>query len=227
MNKNVFMNELAKYLYDLPEWERNDILLDYEEHFSIGFESGRSEEEIANALGNPKVLAKQIKSNYANIQKSNNNYSNNNSTNNNNYNNYNNYNGYDNNSYNSNPCYNSYRKNTNIVSKFIITCGLFFLNVMVVPLLVALGGVVISLFAASISLSISGLAALLSPAIHSFAPTFVSLGGLSYSTCVFLGITIIGLGALCTIGCVSLSKAFIKLIRKYFKWNMNVIRGEL
>lgn len=227
MNKNMFMNELAKYLYDLPEWEKDDILLDYEEHFSIGVESGRSEEEIANALGNPKVLAKQIKSNYANVQKSNNHYSDNNSNNSNNYSNYNNYNDYENNNCNSNPYYNNYRKNSSLISKLFLACGLFFLNIIVIPLLIGLGGGIIGLFGGSIGIFIGGLGASLGPALQSVFPTFVSLGGLSYITCIFLGIAFMALGALCLIGCIYLTKAFLKVIIKYLHWNVKILRGEL
>lgn len=64
MNKDEYIEKLSKLLKKLPKEEREDILWDYEEHFMIGLEKGRSEEEISKALGNPKTLAKQIKTEY-------------------------------------------------------------------------------------------------------------------------------------------------------------------
>lgn len=64
MNKDEYIGKLTKLLRKLPKEEREDIISDYEEHFAIGMEKGRSEEEISKALGNPKTLAKQIKAEY-------------------------------------------------------------------------------------------------------------------------------------------------------------------
>jgi len=59
MNKKEFLGRLSELIKDIPEEEKNDILFDYEEHFRIGLEKGRKEEEIAASLGDPKVIAKQ------------------------------------------------------------------------------------------------------------------------------------------------------------------------
>ncbi len=61
MNKEEYLKKLAELLKDLPQEEREDILFDYEEHFNIGMEKGRAEDEISKALGDPKSVAKQIK----------------------------------------------------------------------------------------------------------------------------------------------------------------------
>ena len=59
MNKKEFLGRLSELIKDIPEEEKKDILFDYEEHFRIGLEKGRKEEEIAVSLGDPKVIAKQ------------------------------------------------------------------------------------------------------------------------------------------------------------------------
>jgi len=59
MNKKEFLGRLSELINDIPEEEKKDILFDYEEHFRIGLEKGRKEEEIAASLGDPKVIAKQ------------------------------------------------------------------------------------------------------------------------------------------------------------------------
>jgi uncharacterized membrane protein len=64
MNKEDYLKKLTRLIKKLPKEDREDILLDYEEHFRIGIEKGRSEEEISKALGNPETVAKQIKAEY-------------------------------------------------------------------------------------------------------------------------------------------------------------------
>ena len=59
MNKKEFLGRLSELIKDIPGEEKKDILFDYEEHFRIGLEKGRKEEEIAASLGDPKVIAKQ------------------------------------------------------------------------------------------------------------------------------------------------------------------------
>ena len=61
MNKKEYLEQLSKLLRTLPKEDREDIISDYQEHFAIGLEKGRTEEEISRALGNPKNVAKQIK----------------------------------------------------------------------------------------------------------------------------------------------------------------------
>lgn len=64
MSKSDFLKELSSLLSNLPSDERQEILFDYEEHFSIGTEEGKTEEEIISSLGTPKAIAKQYTANY-------------------------------------------------------------------------------------------------------------------------------------------------------------------
>ncbi|MGB9978757.1 HAAS signaling domain-containing protein [Methanobacterium sp.] len=64
MNKEEYLKKLARLVKKLPEEDREDLMLDYEEHFRIGVENGRTEEEISEALGDPENVAKQIKADY-------------------------------------------------------------------------------------------------------------------------------------------------------------------
>ena len=64
MKQTEFLKQLEKNLKNIPQSERKDILSDYQEHFEDGIASGRSESELAEALGNPKVLGKQLTANY-------------------------------------------------------------------------------------------------------------------------------------------------------------------
>ena len=60
MNKHDFMNQLYALLSPLNENERRDIMRDFEEHFAVGAEKGKSEEQICRELGTPRQCASQF-----------------------------------------------------------------------------------------------------------------------------------------------------------------------
>lgn len=60
MNKNEFMATVTLSIKKMPEEEKQDILYDFEEYFQEGLLQGRTEEDIAASLGNPKTLIKQM-----------------------------------------------------------------------------------------------------------------------------------------------------------------------
>ncbi|QUI21012.1 DUF1700 domain-containing protein [Vallitalea pronyensis] len=59
MNKNEYLSKLDALLTVLTYDERKDIMYDYEEHFKAGLADGKTEEDIANELGDPQTLAAQ------------------------------------------------------------------------------------------------------------------------------------------------------------------------
>lgn len=59
MNKRDYLDLLRYYLRDLPPVVVDDIVYDYEEHFSAGIENGKTEEQIADELGSPDDIAKE------------------------------------------------------------------------------------------------------------------------------------------------------------------------
>jgi uncharacterized membrane protein len=65
MNKQEFINKLSNALGNMTYEEKNDILYDYEEHFRIAIEKGKTEEEAAENLGNPEAIAKYYRANAA------------------------------------------------------------------------------------------------------------------------------------------------------------------
>ncbi|MCX7708460.1 MAG: DUF1700 domain-containing protein [Clostridia bacterium] len=65
MNKHEFLTTLKNNLASMPEAEKGEILYDYEEHFRIGQEDGKSEEEIAASLGDPRFIARQFKADFS------------------------------------------------------------------------------------------------------------------------------------------------------------------
>ncbi|MEK3889100.1 HAAS signaling domain-containing protein [Bacillus sp. FSL K6-3431] len=60
MNKYQFLKILDSSLNKLSAADRLDILQDFEEHFAMGMEEGKSEEEIADSLGSPQHIAKEL-----------------------------------------------------------------------------------------------------------------------------------------------------------------------
>ena len=64
MTKAEFLQTLERELHKLNEHERKEILYNFEKHFAAGFEEGKTEDEIAQELGNPKMIAKEILADY-------------------------------------------------------------------------------------------------------------------------------------------------------------------
>ncbi|WP_141432116.1 HAAS signaling domain-containing protein [Bacillus sp. 03113] len=64
MTREQFLKQLNSSLNRLSAEERQDILLDYEEHFTIGLEEGKTEKEIADSLGSPNQIAKELLASY-------------------------------------------------------------------------------------------------------------------------------------------------------------------
>lgn len=61
MNREDFLYQLRRGLGGLPPSEIDDILSDYQTYFADGEAAGRSEEEIAKALGDPWRLARELR----------------------------------------------------------------------------------------------------------------------------------------------------------------------
>ncbi|WP_297812041.1 DUF4097 family beta strand repeat-containing protein [uncultured Finegoldia sp.] len=61
MNKEQFMELLDYYFRNVDETTYSEIKNDYEEHFKIGLENGKTEEEISKELGNPREIFNECK----------------------------------------------------------------------------------------------------------------------------------------------------------------------
>lgn len=64
MNKDQFLTKLNALLKKIPPEERKDMLQDFEEHFAIGLEEGKTEEQIAKSLGSPQQIARDLIATY-------------------------------------------------------------------------------------------------------------------------------------------------------------------
>jgi uncharacterized membrane protein len=61
MTRQAFMARLREGLRGLPPSAVADIVADYENHFTEGAAAGRSEEDVAAALGDPGRLARELR----------------------------------------------------------------------------------------------------------------------------------------------------------------------
>ena len=61
MNKTEYLNRLSNELGHMPYGDVKDIIRSIEEHFEEGVGEGRTEDEIAASLGDPKDLAAEFK----------------------------------------------------------------------------------------------------------------------------------------------------------------------
>lgn len=190
MNKREFLDLLRYYLRSYPANIINDMVSDYEEHFRIGIENGKSEEEISKELGSPKDIAEEFfehelppkqsapQSFAGNTAQSNPNMG------------------------NANPMNSMPRKKTGFPIWLIVLAiaGLVVLFPPIfgigVALLVSFVAIMVSLFATVLALGISGVASLIGWAFPVF--DLVTFYGISLHpvTSVFLGLFLISLAIL-------------------------------
>ncbi len=64
MNKIEYLNALKEALKDTEESVMEEIVSDYEEHFQVGIQKGKSEEQICEELGSINDLVEEIKEVY-------------------------------------------------------------------------------------------------------------------------------------------------------------------
>jgi uncharacterized membrane protein len=61
MNRSQFLSALRQGLSGLPAEEVDEIISDYDAHFTEGLAAGRSEESVAAALGHPARLVRELR----------------------------------------------------------------------------------------------------------------------------------------------------------------------
>ena len=61
MTRHQFMDRLRAGLRGLPVSTVSDIVADYDAHFAEGAAAGRSEDQVAEALGDPHRLARELR----------------------------------------------------------------------------------------------------------------------------------------------------------------------
>jgi uncharacterized membrane protein len=206
MNRDEFLKTLETSLTAFNQEEKKDILYDYEEHFRIGLQNGKTDDELINELGSPADIAKQYNLNNEPEKGKFNSYA------------------------ESTIDYRDHSTLKNnersIIPSIIAALALGFFNlVFVIWLFIAVGAALIGLAAAAISITVSGLIVTLSPILAPLFPNYINLpSNMSFVLTVLLGIGTIALGALFCIGLFYAIKYFCLAVNKYIKWNISIIK---
>jgi len=61
MNRRLFINRLGAALRPMLAAAADEIIADYEGHFAEGLAAGRTEQEVAAALGDPERIARELR----------------------------------------------------------------------------------------------------------------------------------------------------------------------
>lgn len=224
MNKEEFLKTLESYLRDFTSDERRDILYDYEEHFRIGQESGKTEQELIEELGDPSIIADQYKcnDNFEKFVLSNESESATEFTEEEKKGEYKEF--IDPNKQNK-PFEN--RKNVENVSISVIAAiSLIFFNlVFILGPFLGLCGAIIGLFAAAAGVELAGLGLVLGPLFLPAFSNYIALPtNIPYDLAILFGIGTAALGALFLIGVYYVAKYFFKGTASYIKWNIKIIK---
>lgn len=198
MSKTEFINILKSALNGISENERSEIIYDYEEHFDVGIEEGKTEEEISSALGDPKAIAKQFKVDYlikiAEKDKSTGNLV--------------------------SAVFASVGLGflNLILLPFFLTAAAIVFSLLaaaasvIISILAAIFSIVISIYATAIGLTLGGAAEFIAIIIAPFLPQYVSME-MNVVSAILLSIGCISLGILIFIGAVKLSKITINWVK--------------
>lgn len=198
MRKAEFMHILQRNVLLLPVEERNELLADYEAHFEFGKQNGKSEEEIARELGNPIELANEIladrKLEFPDFQP-----------------------------FEKNLGYTERQDfpekvhaSRSAVKTVFIFIGLFFLNIIFLPLSIAA-------FALTFAITVIPIICLASP-LALFADYLINHNFYLYK--VFVCVAAVGIGILLSLVIKPMWQGVIRVFIKYLRWNSRVLKGR-
>lgn len=208
MNKEEFLKTLDTAFTDFTWSEKKEIMYDYEEHFRIGLENGKTEGELIAELGEPEDIANQYKIDSGNkkiilSEPINKQYTND---------------------------YKSYKENRTTVenvsiSAIAVISLLIFNLIFILGPFLGLAGGLIGLFGGAIGAFFGGLGltfgTVFAPFIHSFSGISSNISPIAS---IFFGIGTTAFGILFFIGDCYIAKYFFKGTMKYINWNLSIIR---
>jgi len=192
MNRVQYLNILEKNLRSLKKEEVDDILQDFKEYFEVGIERGRPESDLMASLGNPRILARQIRfESYVKMAEG-----------------------------NASAAY---------IGKAVFTSiGLSFFNlIFILPFFLIIAGVLLALYALAVAVFAAGVSGTIGsfflPVISEYVTfnTFVHPVVMAFA---FLGIG--AFGAIFFIGDIFFSRILFRLITRYLRFNLDIIRGR-
>lgn len=198
MNKQQFLNALYNSLQDFSVQERNEIMYDYEEHFAIGLEGGKTEEEICWELGNPESIAEQYRTNSKREREP-----------------------------QSSQPFTISRVMYVIFRAIIVSIGLLIGNAFALVPFLTVGSILLAFAIVSFAFVVGGVAAIfltiLKPILSTVIPYFEFSSGIAV---LFYGAGLVSLGIVFYLVVGSLGKVFFKATGKYLKMNLNIILGR-
>lgn len=205
MTKDQFISILSQGLYDFPANERMEIIYDYEEHFRVGKENGKTDEEIIGELGDPYTICSQYKANYE--------------MNGNEYNTRQQYNNqYRKDSYD-NTRYNRPYNSDDGFSKAMKIIGIIALVIICLPVIPTMAGLILGIFGISIGLFVGGLGTIIGGLVGTAAIPFISIPfSVPLIGVVLLGIGLSILGVLIFFFGLFVCKAIYVLTIKVLDW---------
>lgn len=206
MNREQFLNIIKASLTAFTEEEKKEILYDYEEHFRIGLQNDKTEEEIIKELGSPDDIAKQYKGNIETGKLESNSYTE---------------------STIEDTQYSQVKfEQRSIFPSIIAALALGFFNfVFVIWIFIAAVATLFGLSAGAIAIAFSGFVVTLEPILKPLFPSHISFpSNIPYDITILFGIGTAALGALFCIGLFYLIKYFYLATVKYIKWNISIIR---
>lgn len=203
MTKIEFLGELRKHLVNMTEYEKYEVIADYEEHFVIGASEGRSELEIAQSLGDPELIARQITSSYLTsdivLEKSDKPKAENNTV----------------------------KNESSGASKLIIAIALIFLNLtLVVGPYFGIVGFVVGIWGLSIGLTLGGVGIIIGALLKPLLPFLINMY-VNFFVGLFLAIGLICLGILGIYLSIYLTQLLIKYTKKYIDFNIELVNKGL
>ncbi|SDG42841.1 Uncharacterized membrane protein [Fontibacillus panacisegetis] len=196
MNKSEFLSHLYSHLSVLPPEERDELMEDYENHFAFAEQNGKSESDVVRELGDPAELAKEAIGE-RNVHPPDPVY-------------------WMNPEHFSAPATElTDSRSQNGFTKAMIYTGLFFLNLIVIPLL-------LSCWASAVSIAVGAFAGLISPL--ALGLEFIMKGSIQPIQ-GFTSIILVGIGILLMILARYIFKLLVRGSMSYWKWNQHLAKG--
>ena len=198
MKRKEFLEELNEILTKRNYADKEEVVKDFEEHFIVGEQEGKSEEEIARLLGSPKDIADQFKEEIEEEVVS------------------------------EKETTEKTGTENSAITKLVLTIMLIFFNVTFgIGLVAGLFGTLFGLFVASVSLAVAGIVLVVVGILGAvIGVTFIASGLLALAI-MFAGIGLTCFGILGAIFMGWAAKKSVQSLIQYGKWNVKVIEGGI
>lgn len=187
MTRQAFMASLRAGLRGLPQTTVDEIAADYESHFSEGLSAGRSEAQVAEALGDPKRLARELKAE-AGLKR-----------------------------------WEAERNPSSAIAALAAVLGLATIDILILlPMLIALGGILFGLFMTALGLGAGGLVLAVS-----------SIGGATFgpvvdkTTAVLFGLGLTSLGVALGALLIPVVVGIVHLLVRYARLHYRLLQPAL